>query len=187
MRALPISETIHGYSTSRGLGALDVGCGNGYVLFHCARHGAEATGVDLAKAAFELSRKRFALGGLPGEILGVGRQQPSVSGRKLRDSVCSSQASTRSRCSITAITGRTLSCAIAPHGRFPLSRQDEQEALNMNDGDACLLALVYNRSGAARLFSIFSPIEFTLTQLNWRQLLMLPPSVGVRAVRPQEA
>jgi cyclopropane fatty-acyl-phospholipid synthase-like methyltransferase len=66
-----ISETIHGYSTSRGLRVLDVGCGNGYVLFHYARHGTEVTGVVLTKAAFEMSRKRFALGGLPGGILGV--------------------------------------------------------------------------------------------------------------------
>lgn len=66
-----ISEAIHGYSKSKGLKVLDVGCGNGYVLFQYARHGAEVTGVDLTKAAVELSRKRFALGGLPGEFLEV--------------------------------------------------------------------------------------------------------------------
>jgi hypothetical protein len=54
-----------------------------------------------------------------------------------------------------------------------------QEALNMNDGDACPLVLVYSRSEAARLFSTFSPIEFILSQLSWRQLLMWPPLVGL--------
>jgi hypothetical protein len=49
----------------------------------------------------------------------------------------------------------------------------------MNDGDACPLALVYSRSEAARVFSMFSPIEFILTQLSWRQLLRLPPLVGL--------
>jgi len=53
----------------------------------------------------------------------------------------------------------------------------QQEALNMNDGDACPLALVYSRSEAAALFSAFSQIEFTLTQLSWRKPLMLPPLV----------
>jgi 2-polyprenyl-3-methyl-5-hydroxy-6-metoxy-1,4-benzoquinol methylase len=66
-----ISEAIHGYSTSKGVKVLDVGCGNGYVLFQYARHGAEVTGVDLTKAAVELSRKRFALGSLAGEFLEV--------------------------------------------------------------------------------------------------------------------
>jgi SAM-dependent methyltransferase len=34
-----ISDAIHGYSTSKGLRVLDVGCGNGYVLYQYARHG----------------------------------------------------------------------------------------------------------------------------------------------------
>ena len=63
-----ISDAIHGYSTSRDLKVLDVGCGNGYVLFQYARHGAEVAGVDLTGAAVELSRKRFALGGLSGDF-----------------------------------------------------------------------------------------------------------------------
>src|SRR5215831_11005665 len=59
-----ISDAIHGYSTSTGLKVLDVGCGNGYVLFQYARHGAEVAGVDLTGTAVDLSRKRFALCGL---------------------------------------------------------------------------------------------------------------------------
>jgi SAM-dependent methyltransferase len=48
----------------------------------------------------------------------------------------------------------------------------QREALNLNDGDARPLALVYSRSEAARLFSTFSPIEFILARLSWRQLLV---------------
>ena len=53
----------------------------------------------------------------------------------------------------------------------------QQEALNMNDGDACPLALVYSQGEAAALFSRFSRITFRLTQLSWRQLFMLSPLV----------
>ena len=35
------SEAIHGYSKAAGRKVLDVGCGNGYVLYQYARHGAE--------------------------------------------------------------------------------------------------------------------------------------------------
>jgi SAM-dependent methyltransferase len=51
----------------------------------------------------------------------------------------------------------------------------QQQALNMNDGDECPLALVYSRSEARALFAKFSQVEFMLTQLSWRQLFMLPP------------
>src|SRR5262245_44839489 len=64
-----LSEALHGYSGAAGLRVLDVGCGNGYVLYHYARYGAEVTGVDLTRKAVELSRKRFALGGMKGEFL----------------------------------------------------------------------------------------------------------------------
>jgi hypothetical protein len=39
------------------------------------------------------------------------------------------------------------------------------------------LALVYSRTEATRLFHRFSRIEFSLTLLSWKQLLMLPPLV----------
>ena len=46
-----LSEIIHGYSTAGGLRVLDIGCGNGYVLYQYARHGAKVAGVDLTKTA----------------------------------------------------------------------------------------------------------------------------------------
>jgi SAM-dependent methyltransferase len=181
-----ISETIHSYSTSRGLRVLDVGCGNGYVLFHYARHGAEVIGVDLTKVAFELSRKRFALGGLPGELLEFdGNNLPFPD--ECFDIVCS-MGVLHHVSNVVAIfrvlkPGHSwknlvllrLCRMVDPRYRG----RTQQEALNMNDGDACPLALVYSRSEAARLFSMFSPIEFILTQLSRQQLLMLPQLAGL--------
>jgi|SRR6185312_10503013 SAM-dependent methyltransferase len=193
-----ISEAIHGYSTSAGLNVLDVGCGNGYVLFQYARHGALVTGVDLTKAAIELSRKRFALAALPGEFIEVdGNNLPFPDGHF--DIVCSMGvlhhisdphpmvaeifrvlkprgrliAMLYHRYSWKNLVLLRLRRLFDPHYRG----KTQQEALNMNDGDACPLALVYSRDEAARLFSGFSRIEFILTQLSWRQFLMLPPLV----------
>jgi len=61
-----------------------------------------------------------------------------------------------------------------------------QEALNINDGDDCPLALVYSRSEVARLFHRFANLEFSPSFLNWNQLFMRPPLVGLaeRFLRP---
>jgi hypothetical protein len=39
--------------------------------------------------------------------------------------------------------------------------------------------MVYSRNEAARLFHRFSDIEFSLSQLSWKQFLMLPPLVRI--------
>jgi len=191
-----VSEAIHGYSAAKGLKVLDIGCGNGYVLYQYARHGAEVTGVDLTMTAVELSRKRFALGGLPGAFL-------EVDGNKLPfpdehfDIVCS--MGVLHHISDPRPMVEEIFRVLKPGGRLivmlyyryswknlilirmrrmfdPQFRgKTQQEALNMNDGDACPLALVYGRREASTLFSRFSGITFRLTQLSWRQLLMLPP------------
>jgi ubiquinone/menaquinone biosynthesis C-methylase UbiE len=59
---------IHEFDAFTGKRVLDVGCGNGYVLSHYARHGAEVHGVDITPAAVQLSRQRFALYGLAGSF-----------------------------------------------------------------------------------------------------------------------
>jgi len=193
-----VSEAIHGYSTSKGLKVLDIGCGNGYVLFQYARHGAEVTGVDLTRTAVELSRKRFALAGMPGEFLEVdGSSLPFPDERF--DIVCS--MGVLHHVADPRPMVEEMFRVLRPGGRLivmlyhryswknlvllrvrrvfdPRYRgKTQQQALNMNDGDACPLALVYSRKEAAALFSRFSGIEFSLTQLSWRQLLMLPPLV----------
>ena len=193
-----VSEAIHGYSTSKGLKVLDIGCGNGYVLFQYARHGAAVTGVDLTRTAVELSRKRFALAGMPGEFLEVdGNSLPFPD--ECFDIVCSMgvlhhvadpRPMVEEMFRVLKPGGRLIVMLYHRYSwknpvllrlrrRFdPRYRgKTQQQALNMNDGDACPLALVYSRKEAAALFSRFSGIEFSLTQLSWRQLLMLPPLV----------
>ena len=191
-----VSEAIHGYSAAKGLKVLDIGCGNGYVLYQYARHGAEVTGVDLTRMAVDLSRKRFALGGLSGEFLEVdGNRLPFPDAHF--DIVCSMGVLhhvSNPRPMVDEIFrvlkpgGRLivmlyyryswknlvlirLRRVFDPHFRG----KSQQEALNMNDGDACPLALVYSRKEAVALFSRFAAFSFRLTQLSWRQLLLLPP------------
>ena len=193
-----VSETIHGYFTANGLKVLDVGCGNGYVLYQYARYGAQVTGVDLTRTAVELSRKRFALGGLSGEFLEIdGNRLPFPDAHF--DIVCS--MGVLHHVSNPRPMVDEIFRVLKPGGRLivmlyyryswknlvlirlrrmfdPQFRgKSQQEALNMNDGDACPLALVYSRREAAALFARFSGITFKLTQLSWRQLLMLPPVV----------
>jgi SAM-dependent methyltransferase len=190
-----LSEKIHGYSSAGGLRVLDVGCGNGYVLFQYARNGAEVTGVDLTAAAVDLSRKRFALGGLRGTFV-------EIDGKHLLfpddhfDIVCS--MGVLHHISNPQPTVDEIYRVLKPDGRLivmlyhryswknlvllrlrrlldPKFRGlTQQEALNMNDGDECPLALVYSRGEAARLFHRFANIEFSLTLLSWKQLFMLP-------------
>jgi SAM-dependent methyltransferase len=193
-----ISDAIHGYSTSGGLRVLDVGCGNGYVLYQYARNGATVAGVDLTRTAVELSRRRFALGGLPGKFHEVdGNNLPFPDNHF--DIVCS--MGVLHHISNPRPMVDEMFRILKPGGRLivmlyhryswknlvllrlrrlldPRYRgKTQQEALNMNDGDACPLALVYSRKEAAALFSRFSQIEFQLTQLSWRQLFMLSPLV----------
>lgn len=195
---LALSDAIHGYSDSGGLKVLDIGCGNGYVLFQYARHGADVTGVDLTRTAVELSRKRFALGRMRGEFLEVdGNNLPFPDNHF--DIVCS--MGVLHHISDPRPMADEIFRVLKPGGRLiamlyhryswknivllrvkrlldPRYRgKSHQEALNMNDGDDCPLALVYSRDEAAALFSKFSDIEFRLTQLSWRQFLMLPPLV----------
>jgi SAM-dependent methyltransferase len=195
-----LSEKIHGYSSARGLKVLDVGCGNGYVLFQYARIGADVTGVDLTATAIDLSRKRFALGGLLGTFVEIdGEHLPFPDDHF--DIVCS--MGVLHHISNPQTTVDEIYRVLRPGGRLivmlyhryswknlvllrvrrlldPKFRgKTQQEALNMNDGDECPLALVYSRDEAARLFHRFADIEFSLTLLSWKQLLMLPPLVSL--------
>ncbi len=64
--SVEFSYALHEYKVYKGRRVLDVGCGNGYVLSHYAREGAQVYGVDLTETAIVLCRRRFALSDLRG-------------------------------------------------------------------------------------------------------------------------
>lgn len=193
-----LSERIHGYSSARGLKVLDVGCGNGYVLFQYARCGAEVTGVDITATAIDLSRKRFALGGFPGTFVEIdGEHLPFpddhfdiVCSMGVLHHIANPQPTVDEIYRVLKPGGWLIVMLYHRHSwkNLVLLRlrrlldpkfrgKTQQEALNMNDGDECPLALVYSRNEAARLFDRFSDIKFSLTQLSWKQLFMSPAFV----------
>jgi hypothetical protein len=51
--------------------------------------------------------------------------------------------------------------------------KSQSEALNMNDGQDCPLAMVYTRAQARDLLASFVDHRFALNQLSWRQLLLV--------------
>lgn len=82
------SRALHEYPAFRGKKVLDAGCGNGYVLWRYALEGARVTGIDLTETAVSISRKRFALAGLPGNFL-VGNAETLPFEDGTFDCVCS--------------------------------------------------------------------------------------------------
>jgi len=71
------SYRLHEFRDFVGKRVLDIGCGNGYVLSRFAREGAHATGIDLTKAAVDLSRRRFELMELSGQfVVGSAEELP---------------------------------------------------------------------------------------------------------------
>ncbi len=193
-----LSEAIHGYANAAGKKVLDVGCGNGYVLQHYAMHGADVHAVDLTLAAVELCRKRFAQAGLKGaftEIDGNHLPYPDAT----FDIVCSMGVLHHVADPRPMVD--EIYRALKPGGELivmlyhrhswknlvllrlrrlfdPAYRgMSQQQALNHNDGDDCPLALVYSRNETRALFNRFAAHRFTVNQLSWRQLFMLPPLV----------
>jgi ubiquinone/menaquinone biosynthesis C-methylase UbiE len=63
------ADRFYEFSSSRGKTVLDVGCGNGWVLSHFARHGAVTVGVDITEAGVELCRTRFKNQKLKGDFV----------------------------------------------------------------------------------------------------------------------
>src|SRR5260370_11411943 len=192
------SQRIHGYETARGKRVLDVGCGNGYVLSRYARCGAAAYGIDLTETALTLSRRRFELNGLQGEFrstdgdtipypdshfdivcaMGVLHHvedpQPMIAEmrRVLKPGgTCILMLYHRDSWKYRVVL--PLRCLLDPHYRG----KTRQQALNMNDGDDCPLANVYGRVEVRQLLAGFHDIRFTINQLSWKPLLLLPPLV----------
>jgi SAM-dependent methyltransferase len=193
-----LSDRIHGYTSSRGLKVLDVGCGNGYVLSRYARQGAEVTGVDLTGTAVDLSRKRFALENLPGTFLETDGETLPFPDNSF-DIVCSMGVlhHTANPAPMVHEMHRVLKpggrCIVMLYHRYSWKNvvllrlrrvldpqfkgKTHQQALNYNDGPDCPLALVYSRGEARALLAEFTDHEFMKTLLSWKQLLMWPPHV----------
>jgi len=189
------SDQIHGYSKSKGLRVLDVGCGNGYVLAQYAKFGAEVAGVDLTQTAIDLSRARFAMAGLNGDFrLTNGNDLPFEDGTF--DIACSMGVLHHIEDPRPMIA--EMRRVLKPRGRiilmlyhwgswkyhvvFRVKRlidrryrgKSQTEALNMNDGPDCPLAKVYTRTQVRTLLDGFTGHHFELNLLSWRQLLLLP-------------
>src|SRR5215470_14252790 len=60
-----------------GKRVLEVGCGIGTEAVNFARHGADYTGVELSKSSLELTRQRFAVYGLNGQLIQCNAEQLS--------------------------------------------------------------------------------------------------------------
>lgn len=189
------SNEIHGYSTSKDLRVLDVGCGNGYVLGQYAKCGAKVSGVDLTQTALDLSQKRFALAGLQGDFrLTDGNKLPFEDATF--DIACSMGVLHHIADPRPMIA--EMHRVLKPGGHLILMLYhwgswkyhvvfrvkrildpryrglSQQQALNMNDGAECPLALVYTRAEVKALLGGFSDLHFELNQLSWKQLLLVP-------------
>jgi len=190
------SDLIHGYTNSSGKTVLDIGCGNGYVLSRYAMHGATVEGVDITDTAVNLSRKRFELSGLQGHFQTTDGDTLPFPDNHF-DIVCSMGVLHHIedprpmikeiyrvlkpggqvilmlyyRYSWKTVVIMRLKRLFHPHYRG----KSQQEALNMNDGDDCPLALVYSKKEAKELLSAFKNHKFRLNQLSWKQLLLIPP------------
>ena len=58
-----LSQAFEVAEVAPGMRVLDVGCGRGEILRHCARLGARAYGVDYAPVAARMARRLAACGG----------------------------------------------------------------------------------------------------------------------------
>ena len=190
------SNRIHGYATAAGKRVLDIGCGNGYVLSHYARNGAEVHGIDLTETALRLSRRRFELAGLPGAfqltdgvtiaypddhfdiVCSMGVLHHIEDPRPMVDEIHRTLRPGGTvilmlyhRYSWKYMVVLRLKRLFDPHYRGKTMEQ----ALNMNDGDDCPLARVYSRAEARAVLSRFTDHRFAVNQLSWKQLLLAPP------------
>jgi ubiquinone/menaquinone biosynthesis C-methylase UbiE len=173
-------ERYYAYATYRGKRVLDVGCGNGYLLSHFARAGAETTGVDLTTRGVSLSAERFRLERLPGRFVQANAEQlPFADGHfDLVLSMGVLHHTPRTEAAVAEIRR-----VLRPRGRllimlyhrnslvyrflFPLVRRlkpsvrgkSQQEMVNRVDGIENPLGKVYSKAEMRGLLDGFTDIE----------------------------
>jgi len=173
-------ERFYSYSNYPGQRVLDVGCGNGYVLSHFARNGAETTGIDLTRRAVDLSRRRFELEGLRGTFV-----QASAEQLPFEDSYFDLVVSVGvlHHTPRTEVAVQEIYRVLKPGGRFllmlyhrnslvyrfvfPLARalkpsvrgKSQEEMANRVDGVDNPLGKVYSRAEMRELLRAFSEVD----------------------------
>lgn len=182
-------------STHSPLRVLDVGCGNGYVLSRYARHGAEVYGVDLTRAARELTARRFEIEGRACELRETDGDTLPFDDQTF-DIVCSMGVlhhvedpgpMMQEMFRVLRPGGRVIMMlyhtnswkrrVVLPIKWLLLSRyrgRPFQELLNANDGDGCPWVRTYTRDQARQLLADFPDHEILLGQLSWRQFFLVP-------------
>jgi 2-polyprenyl-3-methyl-5-hydroxy-6-metoxy-1,4-benzoquinol methylase len=190
------SDMIHGYSSSSNKCVLDIGCGNGYVLSRYAMQGANVFGVDITETAVNLSKRRFELYDLDGHFKTTDGDTLAFPNNQF-DIVCTMGVLHHIENPRPMIS--EIRRVLKPGGKLIMmlyyryswktivimrlkrlfhpqyQGKSQQEALNMNDGEDCPLALVYSKSEALELMSEFENHRFRLNQLSWKQLFLIPP------------
>ena len=194
-----ISNYVHDYEGSRQKRVLDYGCGNGYVLGHYARNGAETYGVDITPQAIELSRLRFRLLGVDGEfVLNDGNSIPFDD--EFFDIACS--MGVLHHIPDPAPVVAELYRVLKPGGRLVIMLYNRnsfrywvtfryrrrfdrryrghtlQEVVNMNDGDDNPYAVAYTKDDVRELLSSFTGHEFLIQKLHPDELGLYRPKLG---------
>jgi SAM-dependent methyltransferase len=188
------ANAVHGFESSGGKRVLDYGCGNGYVLAHYARNGADVYGVDITDRAVDLSRARFDLLGLAGTFVrNDGSTVPFES--EFFDVVCAmgvlhhipDPAPVIAELHRVLKPGGTLIVMLYHRASFryrvvfPVRRvlgpakfrgRTQQEMVNLNDGAGNPWGTVYSREEARALLAAFEDHRFRVSKLGAEELAL---------------
>jgi 2-polyprenyl-3-methyl-5-hydroxy-6-metoxy-1,4-benzoquinol methylase len=186
------SNLIHDYALYADKKVLDYGCGNGYVLHKYAENNASVFGLDITEKAIELSKKRFQLYGLEGKFNVVdGNSIPFEN--NYFDVVCS--MGVLHHISNPEPMIAELERVLKPEGKIIIMLYNKrsfknlifipilkllhpkyknrslQEIRNMNDGEECPLALVYDKNDIRKMLRNFTELKFYTSQITWGEIL----------------
>jgi ubiquinone/menaquinone biosynthesis C-methylase UbiE len=183
---------IHEVASFAGKRVLDVGCGNGYVLSHYARHGAEVYGIDITPTAVRLCQQRFAYRSLTGHFQEADAEHLPFPDNEF-DCVCSMGVlhhvpdPARAVAEIHRVLkpgGRLIVMFYHKHSalyrvNFRLRRfmtgKSIRQLVNEYDGPGNPKGDVYSREDLARLLNRFTDLEM---RARFLEGFMVLPKVG---------